>query len=289
MDTIYIYLLRDPRNGAVRYVGKANNPTQRKTNHSCRSTSKGLRRHGWIQELRAHNLRPQFEIIEECTGNSWRERERFWIAHYGGIRNLLNARLGGEIVRPASREIYLAMGEKRCGVPRSEETKRRVSESLRGHTVSAETRAKLRAANQAQFSDPKARAAHQQGMESWWANLPEDKKQRVFEGSEHSRRNGIGVKAMQARIASMNEAERADWIARSHAWLSDPINSEKQRTKSLKRWANPAAHIVGPQSMEHKTKTSSSMKSFWASKTLEERSFIARANWKKRRMAAVAH
>ena len=207
---IYIYGLFDPRDGAIRYVGKTVNPKARnKYHHTPSSIGENKHRSLWIQELRSIGLRANFKVLEECTDENWRDRERYWIQRFGGPGMLLNLRKGGESTYPVS------------GI---------------GHIVRESTREKLRLAAQKQYSNPEAKRKHTDGMRKWWEALSSDKRQRVREGSEHSRRKGIGVKAMQERIASMSESERADWIARSHAWLSDPANSEKQRQKSLKRW-----------------------------------------------------
>jgi hypothetical protein len=68
-----IYIIFDPRDGAVRYVGASANTCERFAKH-CR--------HKWPW----HPLKPLFQIIE-WAGDDWRQRERFWISNYIGLLN----------------------------------------------------------------------------------------------------------------------------------------------------------------------------------------------------------
>lgn len=238
MDSIFIYLLRDPRDERVRYVGKTNNPKKRKVTHFSQSMlAHGAAKTRWVLELRSLGLRPIFEIIETCTKETWRERERYWIAHYGGIRELFNARLGGELVPPRTSESYRVMAEKRRGIPRPASVGQKVSAALRGHVVTEETRQKLREANKRQFSSPENRARHSEAVKNWSARLSPEKKERCKVGLKVGM--PLAHKALRNKWATVSQEDRKDWIARSHKWLSDPANSEKQRQKALKRWSKP--------------------------------------------------
>ncbi len=184
MDTIYIYCLLDPRNNSVRYVGKTKNTKQRQMYHnSAGSLLHGTRRWKWITELRSLGFRPRLEILEECTPENWSDRERFWIHRYGGIRKLLNARLGGEIIPPRTEESYRIEADKRRGIPRPPEVGQKVSATLMGHAVSDGSKEKIREANRIQFSDPEKREKHRLAMIDWWNNLTEEQKQRSKEGA----------------------------------------------------------------------------------------------------------
>ena len=60
----HIYVLRDTRNGQVRYVGRTGNPTVRLSLH-C--SAPGPATAAWIGELRAAQLKPEMEIICSCA------------------------------------------------------------------------------------------------------------------------------------------------------------------------------------------------------------------------------
>ena len=91
----FIYALCDPRDGIVRYIGKANNPQNRLAQHL-----KELRRksplYSWIAKLRKLNTIPQLKILCICNLNKWEEVERNEIAKARLINSkLLNLADGG--------------------------------------------------------------------------------------------------------------------------------------------------------------------------------------------------
>jgi len=83
----YIYLLRDPRDESVRYVGRTKNPKRRYGSHlneKCDGSYIRVR-WDWISELRLMKLRPQMEIIEILSAPIAEalisEREFRWMFH----------------------------------------------------------------------------------------------------------------------------------------------------------------------------------------------------------------
>ena len=94
-ETIYIYSLKDPRDRRVRYIGKTNNLTRRYEQH--RYSSGECRRERWLRGLFDKKMKPVMEVIEECTAEEWKEKERYWIAFYRLLEDdLLNVSDGGE-------------------------------------------------------------------------------------------------------------------------------------------------------------------------------------------------
>lgn len=89
IDTEYIYTLTDPRDNAVRYVGKTNNPRNRYQQHLTQF-SNNKEKDAWVQELCSTNLQPIMNIIEEIDDSRPRKEgaespwytERCWIKHY---------------------------------------------------------------------------------------------------------------------------------------------------------------------------------------------------------------
>lgn len=78
---IYIYILKDPRDNSVRYVGATANPERRLSGHFYNATGNERKRE-WIGELKQLNIRPIMEILEKVSQEYAREAELKYIAHY---------------------------------------------------------------------------------------------------------------------------------------------------------------------------------------------------------------
>lgn len=98
--TTFIYKLIDPRDGLVRYVGKANKPRTRLYRHiqAAKNNSRKTRVCAWVKTLLNNNLVPIMEIIEECNFEIWESREQYWIAFYQHEK-LTNLSPGGEGIK----------------------------------------------------------------------------------------------------------------------------------------------------------------------------------------------
>jgi len=134
-----IYILLDPRDRSIRYVGKAVNPHSR-YRHRFAKHEAGVHKGKWLACLKALGLDPIMQIVEvvPATGD-WVEAERWWIAHLQAQgHRLTNLSNGGE-------------GE--LGRVLSAESCQKIAASLKGHKVSEETKAKLRAATKQQFAN----------------------------------------------------------------------------------------------------------------------------------------
>lgn len=94
MEKTFIYGLADPRSNAIRYVGKADNPSKRYRQHlSCRSNPS---KRQWIKELKAEALTPVLVVLAEIPMEEWAEQERYWIKKVQDEGfSLLNIRDGG--------------------------------------------------------------------------------------------------------------------------------------------------------------------------------------------------
>lgn len=88
----YIYGLYDPDSGALRYIGKTNNPRRRIGQHvrDCRRGCSEKDR--WVSALLSQGKRPELRILE--LANDWEEAERRLIAEHQD-ENLLNVASGG--------------------------------------------------------------------------------------------------------------------------------------------------------------------------------------------------
>lgn len=148
----FIYELRDPITWDVRYVGKTIHPRTRLIQHcTIRSGDRNSRtyRGRWIASLLRRGLRPLFAIIDAGLGLGYEAAERAWISELRRRGEpLTNATAGGEGAAPRhlmSEETRLKLSRARLGVPHSDESKRRMSDTHRalGRKIPPELRARL--------------------------------------------------------------------------------------------------------------------------------------------------
>lgn len=91
---MFIYVLKDPDSGEVRYVGKTNNPKKRMSGHLSAQQGRNLPSIRWVRKLKNLNKFPVMEIIEET--DDWENSEKKWICHYRNVASdLLNIDDGG--------------------------------------------------------------------------------------------------------------------------------------------------------------------------------------------------
>lgn len=83
MSVTYIYALKDPRDGSVRYVGRTCNPKERERCHTKGVSQPKTRMELWVCEMVKLGVEPLFCILETTShtrlGN---EAERRWARHY---------------------------------------------------------------------------------------------------------------------------------------------------------------------------------------------------------------
>ncbi len=145
VQIVYIYCLIDPRNNQIRYVGKSKSPEKRYKSHLNEAISNlGINpyKNRWIRKLLSNNLKPILKIIEVIDDDKWEDREIYWIELFRskGFR-LTNITSGGRgEFSPLARK---NLKEKILGKPKSEETKRKLSEINKGKTLSSETKKKI--------------------------------------------------------------------------------------------------------------------------------------------------
>lgn len=184
MTTTFIYALKDPDSGEVRYIGKAGNPSNRLKEH-LRETKKATHhRANWVRSLLKRGVAPVLEVVDEVSLDDWKAAEAAYIEFYkengAPLVNTVSGGMGGERGQVLSKESRARMsaarmghlvsavtrtriGASKLGKPRSSETvakmsmalkgrslsldhRKKVSEALRGRVVSAETRMKRRIA-----------------------------------------------------------------------------------------------------------------------------------------------
>lgn len=148
-DTTFIYVLKDPTTGEIRYVGKSNDPKRRVTQHlqfASKFSSKTDHKNCWIRELVSKNLKPVVEIIDEVALDYWQSLEAAYVQFYleHGCP-LVNGTSGGEGVEmtPAIVEKITKNNSRFWrGKKLSLEHRRKLSLSHKGHKPSDENKNK---------------------------------------------------------------------------------------------------------------------------------------------------
>ena len=85
---IAIYVLTDPRDNTVRYVGKSNDPARRLAEHVSSDLP-------WLVDLKASGLAPVMRIMDRASVDEWERAEQYWITFYSTRGRLLNTEVGG--------------------------------------------------------------------------------------------------------------------------------------------------------------------------------------------------
>lgn len=120
---IAIYILKDPTNNKIKYVGQTVNPKNRLNRHISNSNANTDNRHisNWIRSL---NQSPIMEIIEWCDYEERNEKENYYINLYNENNDLCNSSNGGT---------GAGIGNKNClGRIISIETKTKISKANKG-------------------------------------------------------------------------------------------------------------------------------------------------------------
>lgn len=94
--TTYIYCLKSPLTGEIKYIGKSNDPSKRLTQHIQDAKKGKTKKDRWINSLLTKNTTPVMEILEEVPVGKWQASERKWIksSKMAGMK-LLNKAPGG--------------------------------------------------------------------------------------------------------------------------------------------------------------------------------------------------
>jgi len=139
-----VYALIDPRSHQLRYIGKALDVRQRDRNHFKQAKWERSRKAAWMRELRAAGLRPDLIVIEECTPAESAAREKYWIARalWRGIP-LLNMKHGGQGRINTSEETRKKISDAVKGKGHGPEWRAAHAAALRGRKASDETKAKM--------------------------------------------------------------------------------------------------------------------------------------------------
>lgn len=126
-----IYVLIDPRNNQIKYLGKTNR--ELKVRFSAHLSDKSnTKKTSWIKSLKSHNLKPIIKLID-VVEDDWAFWEEYWIINLKILGfDLLNHTNGGE-------GMY--------GFKMSDETRAKLSKAFKGKRHSEEWKKRIGATN----------------------------------------------------------------------------------------------------------------------------------------------
>lgn len=126
------YVITNLVNGKV-YVGQSKNPAQRKKGHWAGGRHGGK---GHLYDaMRKYGLdKFKFDILEECSEDLIDDRERHWIAQYSSTdpSKGYNKESGGHALKALHEETKRKISESLKGVPFTEERCKNISDAQRG-------------------------------------------------------------------------------------------------------------------------------------------------------------
>lgn len=150
-ESAIIYILIDPLDNEIRYVGKTWQTPSRRLSDHCRTDRPGnSHKENWIAKVLRWGYRPLIEIVQSVPVDDWPIAEQYWIGYYRELGcNLTNGTLGGDggnTLTPAARA---KLSKSKTGVKRppfSDEWRARMSASRQGQVRSPEQRSNMSAA-----------------------------------------------------------------------------------------------------------------------------------------------
>lgn len=158
----FIYILLDPRDNQVKYVGKTINPQRRYSQHRYEATHTKSYKNNWFLSLLLIGIDPQMVVIDECDKDEWEFFEQWYIDVFKAwgfkLTNLTNGGKGvagyvcskeERMIRSErakkifSKEICKKGGLKGKGRVHTEKAKKHFSIAAKKRGISPETRLKM--------------------------------------------------------------------------------------------------------------------------------------------------
>ena len=140
----YIYKITNP-SGKI-YIGQSVNPKNRFSSYKRLACKKQIKLYNSLVKYgyENHNI----EIIDECLLNGSNinlinELEIFWIKEYDSMCSGLNCTIGGKNVQRGETHYNFGKISKLKNIPRTQEVKDKMSKSMKGKIVTEETRNKI--------------------------------------------------------------------------------------------------------------------------------------------------
>lgn len=142
---VKIYTLAHPITNEIRYIGKTKYSLEKRlAKHLV--TNENNHRANWVKSILKIGLVPTIELLEEVPNVNWQDYEKYWILQFKSWGfNLVNGTIGGEegIISDKCRKACIEANKRRKGKCRnwspSLETRKRISEKLKGRKLSLKT------------------------------------------------------------------------------------------------------------------------------------------------------
>lgn len=168
MSIVFIYALKEPDTGEIRYVGKTDNLQRRLSRHLTESRLRATHHRAcWIRSLLSKGKAPIMEKIDEASETEWPMIEAAYIQFYleEGCR-LVNGTFGGgsgsELTVDARAKIS-AYNRQRVF---SQETRDRIAAKAKGRKHSAEAKAKMSLSRRGKQLGNKNGLGHRHSLET---------------------------------------------------------------------------------------------------------------------------
>jgi hypothetical protein len=237
----HVYVLVDPRDGEIRYVGWTSRTLRQRHLEHMYARSKTHRSH-WLSLLKQQGMAPFIRLLQTLPIAEAKKSERYWIDYFRSIGcRLVNGTDGGEgsLGRAVSTETRAKISATKKANPRkfTPEQRARISAQVKARGVSPETRAKLSAFMKTRVLKPESRAKQAEKLRG--RPVPMERRTRI------------------------SAAMKAKGIQRSDEYR------QKQSASQLKRYQDPAERLrQSTQQRGHAVteETRQKLRDFWAEK-----------------------
>lgn len=236
----FIYVLKCPKDGQIRYIGKAKDPQRRLYTHllDARKPRTNSKKVAWLRALLASGLKPECIALMPVGGEfRWQTAERFFIVsgRYFGFQ-LLNATDGGEGIAD-TKEVAAKISASRRAAWATKDGRDKYLSACH----STEARASRKTACIASKANEESRAAASLHSKSLWAK-PEYKAIKsaatAAAWADETRR--------PARKKAVSDGQRMAWSdpekkAKRVSLFVTPEFREKMREVNRQNWARRKA------------------------------------------------
>ncbi len=302
---VYIYGLRCPLSGAIRYVGKTVNVARRLNAHlnAAKNSKETHHRYTWLRRVIAAGMRPTIEVLREVSeGEDWQTAEREMIAEYSKVTlALTNSTEGGEGLVNIPISSRLRAADKHRNRLKDPEVNRKFRAVLaaawadperraaRMATLrSAEHRAKLAVAQKKAWDDPATRKSRTDGITKSARRLENRERQsRALSAVASTLENRLRVserskglwaqpayreKVLAARAAANTPEVLAKNALANKTRLRTPEELAVRSAQMRRRWADPeereklTAKLRRPKTADERAKNSAARKRSWVTR-----------------------
>ncbi len=222
MKLTFLYILLEPFEDEVRYVGKSDRPLERLTDHLNECKNETHRRANWLKSLKYQNLKPRLEILCEVPAAEWEFWERHFIKYFRACGfDLVNTTLGGDGVHLEGQPNPF------FGKKHSEESKLKNRLAHLGKRASVETRAKQSAALKGRKCSAAECAARSERMRG--AGNPRFGKPGTLLGKPMSEITRAKVSAAKLGTIPHNKGKKASAEARENIKRAQQARRARER------------------------------------------------------------